>query len=156
MKWLIVLVFATGCTVKGKVATGTVMSAVGGALILSTKSEDCSEKEWNEAIGCGIEETGAASLGTGLLIAGVGFLVAAAVTYEDDTRPAMQPLAITPGAPMATPHGEMLQRLTLQAGVAARAGRCTSVEEIARHVEQLDTAYRNGAFLLDVHVAGCL
>jgi hypothetical protein len=54
------------------------------------------------------------------------------------------------------PKEPMLRQLSLQASVAARAGRCVAVETIADRVAELDRRYRRIGFVADPLVALCL
>lgn len=66
---------------------------------------------------------------------------------------------VIPGAdtmPEPPTNDRHLRQLTLQAGLAARAGHCNTVRVIADRVDDLDDAYRKGGFVSDTAIASCL
>ena len=155
----------TGCISGSKkpgYIAGGVVSAVGVGLLASTQQQDCSEMELAPAVSCAGSEIGVATIGTSMLIAGLAIITLTAVipapAADDEPKIDAAVLeevqALQIGEP--TTSDPMLRQLTLQASVAARAGRCLTVEVIAHRIDEVDRAYRHAGFIADPLVAACL
>jgi hypothetical protein len=75
----------------------------------------------------------------------------------------IQPTTIQPSTiqytmdvPRPLTDDPQLRNFTLQASMAARGGQCSTVQVIARRVEDLDAVYRQNGFLADPVVVACL
>jgi len=153
------LTFGCASRTPGRLIGGA-LTVVGTGVLISTASHDCPESMSEppsyppvppdlRPLGCGLGKAAGYSLGT--LVAAVG--VTALVVNESVGRhlPALH-AAPTP----STDESPELQQLVINAGVAARAGRCKSVAAIADRIEALDSAFRHDGFLRDPAIAACV
>lgn len=145
--------------------TGGVATAIGIGLLASTQQQDCSSMQLEPALSCASSEVGAATIGTSALIAGLAIITLTAVIPAPDAEPTIaEPtidgavLAEVQNLPIVEPSTSdpMLRHLTLHASVAARAGRCLTVEVIAHRIGDIDPGYRDTGFIADPLVAACL
>ena len=89
MKLFVILALLVGgCqSTKAQVGGGAVLTVAGAALLMA-RSPDCSSMELNDAIDCGVDETGKELLGIVLVTAGLSALVMAAVKARADDEAA--------------------------------------------------------------------
>ncbi|MEO8703657.1 MAG: hypothetical protein ABI867_26645 [Kofleriaceae bacterium] len=169
MHWiLVVVVLACGCVTPrgpGRVGGGVAV-AVGGLLIAHGLGSSCGTSDDLEgAVGdlfkCYEKKVVEPRVG-GVLVA-VGALILLVnelrdVDYVKAPKAEASPEVRVEIEPVPQPDvaDPTLQQLTLQASLAARAGRCSAVWVIASRVEKLDSVYRYAGFEHDEGIAACL
>jgi len=146
----------------GRVVGGA-LTVIGGAMTISAASEDCPDPESEPTafptapdlrpLGCGLGK--GIGVAAGVVVLSVG-LTTLLVNESIKREVAAPPLATPPASPPVADDSPELRQLVINAGVAARAGRCKSVAAIADRVEQLDPAFRHDGFLRDPAIAGCV
>ena len=143
---------------------GTVMAVTGLLLVTDGATTDCSEGEFGEALGCALGAGAEAGIGTMLITSAITLLL---INELRDLPPRVEepPPRVYPIA-RRIPHAEevgspmtvdpLLRRLTLQAAIAARAGHCSAVDQLADRVAVLDPSYRHAGFVTDRAIVACI
>ncbi len=135
-------------------------------MMISGLTSECDSADFGKAIACGINRDVAPVMGGILLGAALVTLIANETrelppsdSAEQASAPLREQARVISGAdtmPEPPTSDRQLRQLTLQAGLAARAGHCSTVRVIADRVDDLDDAYRRGGFVSDTAIASCL
>jgi hypothetical protein len=158
---VVVVMLVGGCASRtpGRVVGGA-LTALGTGVLVKAVATDCpsarSEPSYPPVppdlapLGCGAGKLALGSVGVLTLAVGLTTLI----VNESVARelPALPPA----NAEAADADDPELRQLIINAGVAARAGRCKSVETIADRIAALDPAFRHDGFLRDPAIAACV
>lgn len=149
------LVLATGCTTRQRIAGGAVgVTAVGIALTFSTEARE--DESTQGKVGIAMVLTGLVTL----------FVVAAIDETASKEPPKEIKVAVTPEHPELSRDERAAARsvqqrrdqawtLTKQAQEAARANDCAKVTELSAQVGALDAEFYSDVFMKDVAVQRC-
>jgi len=156
----VAFVLVAGCASRtpGRVVGGA-LTALGTGVLVKAVAHDCPEPSHEPPsyppvppdlapLGCGVGKLALGSVGVLALAVGLTTLIVnESVGRELPALPSVQPVA---------DDDPELRQLVINAGVAARAGRCKSVEAIADRIATLDPAFRHDGFLRDPAIAACV
>ncbi|MBX3160870.1 MAG: hypothetical protein KF773_33200 [Deltaproteobacteria bacterium] len=140
---------------RAGIITG-LLTAGAGALVAGTATSSCdSGAPLGEGLGCAFRAT--EQFGGGLVLAAVGLVILGVSAASEGRESApVAPVSDRAIAHEPVPAGSELVQLTESARTAARRGSCNAVLTIADRVNDLDPAYRRGAFANDPDIAGCV
>lgn len=135
-------------------------------MLYASLTADTTRSNFGDALHAGIQAEMGAMLSGTVVVGGIVALVVnelRSTEVHEEPPPAPPPIVHVvrriPGGdrlPEPPTADGRLHQLTLQAGLAARAGHCSAVRAIADHVADLDDDYRRRGFVADAAIAGCL
>jgi hypothetical protein len=126
--------------------------AAGAALRIATDPSNCGPDPSFNCVAYGIEGYYA---GYTMLAVGALLLLGTAVLWQDSNESAkVEPVATA--APAVTTTTTDIVVLARRASIAARAGHCYEVHQLADSIDKLDRDYRERELLHDTAIALCL
>jgi hypothetical protein len=156
----------TGCTPKHSMMAADVgVMAAGAAIRIASDPSHCDASDLSTDIRCAGRSIAGYYAGYALIAVGALLLLGTAALWPDEhgepatpLGPAIAPAtttAMTPAAPSPAADSD-LGRLARRAGIAARAGRCYEVHQLANAIDKLDPTHRERELEHDTAIAMCL
>lgn len=132
--------------------------AAGAAIRIASDPGNCDANSFDASLDCAGRGFAGYYAGYTMLAVGALMLLGTAVLWpdsHDESTPASPALPTTATSFVARDESEIGQ-LARRASIAARAGHCYEVHELATSIDKLDRDYRERELMHDTAIALCL
>ena len=131
--------------------------AAGAAIRIASDPGHCDAPDLDASLDCAGRGIAGYYAGYTLLAVGALLLLGTAVLWPDSHEPAkVEAAGVAPDAPATIATTTDIVVLARRASIAARAGRCYEVHQLASSIDKLDRDYRERELMHDTAIAQCL